>query len=237
MKTELVPERDASDNERCENCRFWRREDVWNDLDKSGVAVGSCRRGLRSRQVEPDDDESSIVYDPWPTHTFDDWCGEWQPVPKKVVAPELLAKKWERPEGMPPVTFPEDETWEEGYRRKSRFVPAKRLLAKVREEMKKDGASEGTMEAVKSTCRDLIDGILCDNELDITEEEWQRRRNARLSTTPDQQSLLARAKFLPTTVQLLQHCLATFKQPGSKKYASVAKTLIRLLTTTTKDTK
>lgn len=76
VKRSLIPE------ERCENCRFWRSEDVWDDHDVSGIAVGSCRRGLRSRQVEPDEDDSSIAYDHWPTHTFDDWCGEWRAVHK-----------------------------------------------------------------------------------------------------------------------------------------------------------
>lgn len=53
--------------ERCENCRFWRQ------VDEAGTPnpLGQCRRGLRQVPVEDDDWK-------WPIHDSLDWCGEWR---------------------------------------------------------------------------------------------------------------------------------------------------------------
>lgn len=68
-------------DERCENCRFWKRHD--------DDTTGDCRRAppvvtLRENTAAIDEiDPPGDVYywSRWPATCNDDWCGEYQPKP------------------------------------------------------------------------------------------------------------------------------------------------------------
>lgn len=55
-------------NERCETCRFWRRERRLDD-------AGDCRR-YPPQIFTVDGDDHDVEF---PATSCSEWCGEWQP--------------------------------------------------------------------------------------------------------------------------------------------------------------
>lgn len=233
-KVPLTPT-DEGQEEKCSSCRYW---DEWQEVDEEeGVedAMGTCRRHAPqprpfSRTSGGNSFDGFTLLTEWPRTCDRDWCGDWKAkAVEKVVRTEPLGKVWVRPENLPPVVMPEGETRADGWAREKRFKNGLTLPAEVRREMKTDGAEAWPLAAAVTDCKRLLDDLLFDFQIDIDDEEWQRRRDAILSLTPTNDSLRARTKFFPSALQILRHLLATSKTPTSKKHLALTKTVTRLL--------
>ena len=118
--------------ERCETCRFWKPNSLNATTGKTDGGYGFCRRyppqvfqlwdlqslliNIATRRVSSDSDRdkmSGVLWnevtsgDPlrgeFPSSSWDDWCGEWQPTPSQAThspaAGHRTGERTERTEG------------------------------------------------------------------------------------------------------------------------------------------